>query len=81
MNTKVIIEHILETAASFVVVVELGTSIEIGSSPPHPIQSAASTRINTAYLKFSYEQHQILNIMLGWLFVLDIKCRMKESMA
>jgi hypothetical protein len=49
----VIIEHISETAASFVVVVELGTSIEIGSSLPHPIQSAASTGINAAYLKFS----------------------------
>jgi hypothetical protein len=46
-------EDISETAASFVVVVELGTSIEMGSLLPHPIHSAASTGINATYQKFS----------------------------
>jgi hypothetical protein len=50
---KVIIELMSETAASFVVVVELGSSIKIGSSTPYPTQSAASTGINAAYLEIS----------------------------
>lgn len=52
-NTKVIIEHISEAAAIFVVMVELGTSTEIGRSLPKLIGSPASTGINDTYLKFS----------------------------
>jgi hypothetical protein len=51
-NTKVIVEHISEVAAIFVVM-ELGTSTEIGSSLPKLIGSPASTGINDTYLKIS----------------------------
>jgi hypothetical protein len=69
INTKVIIEYILEVTAIFIVM-ELGISTEIGSSLPKLIGSPISTGINNTYLKIS-----LIYLDFSWFYIYYYSCK------